>query len=52
MKKSKQRKLPQPKHKGKGVGIGVFVKINERFNRYDKIGESDIYRKFKEQFDN
>ena len=52
MKKSKQQKLPQPKHKGKGVGIGVFVKINERFNRYDKIGESDIYRKFKEQFDN
>lgn len=30
----------------------VTIKINERFSRYLGIGESDIYRKFSEQFDN
>ena len=28
-----------------------MIKINERFKRYSVVGESDIYRKFSEQFD-
>ncbi len=31
--------------------MSIMVKINERFQRYSVIGESDIYRKFSEQFD-
>lgn len=32
--------------------MSIMIKINEKFNRYIGVGESDIYRKFNEQFDN
>lgn len=31
--------------------MSIMIKINERFERYSVIGESDIYRKFSEQFE-
>lgn len=31
--------------------MSIMIKINERFKRYSVVGESDIYRKFSEQFD-
>ena len=32
--------------------MSIMVKINDKFLRYLGVGESDIYRKFSEQFDN
>lgn len=32
--------------------MSTMIKINSRFERNENIGESDIYRKFSEQFDN